>query len=56
MAHQYDVRLLFEQVRLGDLLVEAASRVVEVLVGEQADVGAALGFVHFHNLERAEVC
>lgn len=34
VAGQKDVGLLFEQVRLGHLMVEAAGRVVEVLVGE----------------------
>lgn len=31
-------------------MVEAASRVVEVLVGEKVDVVAALGFIYLGNL------
>lgn len=50
MARQEDIWLLFEQVRLGHLMVKAAGRVVEVLVSEQVDVDAALAFIHFGNL------
>lgn len=31
-------------------MVEAAGRVVEVLVGEKVDVDAALGFIYLGNL------
>lgn len=51
VARQENIWLLFEQVRLGHLMVEAASRVVEVLIGEQVNVDAALGFIHLGNLE-----
>lgn len=52
MARQENVWLLFEQVRLGHLMVEATGRVVEVLVSEQVDVDAALAFIHLGNLGR----
>lgn len=52
MARQENIWLLFEQVRLGHLMVEAAGRVVEVLVGKKVDVDAALGFIYLGNLGR----
>ncbi len=50
MARQENIGSLFEQVGLGHLMVKAAGRVVEILVGEKVDVGAALGFIYFGNL------
>lgn len=50
MAREENIWSLFEQVRLGHLMVEAAGRVVEALVGEKVDVDAALGFVYLGNL------
>lgn len=50
MARQENIRSLFEQVRLGHLMVEAAGRVVEVLVSEKVDVDATLGIICFGNL------
>lgn len=44
--------MLFEQVGLGHLVVEAAGLVVEVLVGEEVDVDAALGFIYLGHLGR----
>ena len=57
MARQENIWLLLEQVGLGHLVVEAAGRVVEVLVGEKVDVDAALGFIYLGNLrgEKAKV-
>ncbi len=50
MACQENIWPLFEQIRLGHLMVEAAGRVMEALVGEKVDVDAALGFIYFCNL------
>ena len=50
MARQENIWLMFEQVRLRHLMVEAAGRVMEVLIGEQVDVGAALVFVYLSHL------
>lgn len=50
MACQKNIWLLFEQVGLGHLMVEAAGWVVEVLVGEEVDVDTTLGFIHLSNL------
>lgn len=50
MTGQENIWLLFEQVRLRHLIVEAAGCVVEVLISEQVDVDAALGFIHLRNL------
>lgn len=55
MACQENIRSLFEQVRLGYLMVEAAGRVMEVLVGEKVDVYTALGFVYLGNLGKGNV-
>lgn len=56
MARQENIRLLFEQVRLGNVMVEAAGRVVKVLVGEKVDVDAALAFIYLDDLEGVETC
>lgn len=56
VAGQEDIWLLLEQGGLRHLVVEAAVRGVEVLVGEQVNVDAALGFIHFSNLRSVEVC
>lgn len=50
MARQENVWSLFEQVRLGHLMVEAAGRVMEALISEKVDVDAALGFIYLGNL------
>lgn len=50
VARQENIWLLFEQVRLGHLVVEAAGGVVEVLVSEKVDVDAALGFIYLGDL------
>lgn len=50
VACQKNIWLLFKQVGLGHLMVEAAGWVVEVLVGEEVDVDTALGFIHLSNL------
>lgn len=55
MACQENIRSLFEQVRLGHLMVEAAGRVVEVLVGEKVDINTALGFVYLGDLGKGTV-
>lgn len=52
VAREEDVRLLFEEVGLGHLIVETAAQVVEVLVSEQVNVGAELAFIHFGHLGR----
>lgn len=52
MARQENIRLLSEQVRLAHLMVEAAGSVMEVLVGEEVDVSAALGVINLGNLGR----
>lgn len=54
VACQKNIWLLFEQVRLGHLMVEAAGWVMEVLVGEEVDIDTALGFIHLSNLGRYE--
>lgn len=56
VADQEDIWFLLEEVGLGHLVVEAAGRVEEVLVGEQVDTDAVLGFIHFGNLGSVEVC
>lgn len=50
VTRQKNIWLMFEQVRLGHLMVEAAGRVVEVLISEEVDVDTALGFIHLGNL------
>lgn len=50
VACQENIRSLFEQVRLGHLMIEAAGWVMEALVSEEVDIDAALGFIYLGNL------
>lgn len=54
MAGQECIWLLFEQVRLGHLMVQAAGWIVEVFVREQVDADAVLGFIYLDNLGNVE--
>lgn len=50
MARQENVWLPLEEIRLDHLMIEAAGRVMKVLVSEQMYVNTVLGGVHLGNL------
>lgn len=51
VARQKNIWSLLEQFGLSHLMVEAARRIVEVLVSEKVHVVAVLGFIHLRHLE-----
>ena len=54
MAAEEDVLLVFPEVRVGQLAVDAAARVVEVLAGEEVHVHQTLALLQFGDLEDKE--
>lgn len=54
MACQENIWLLFEEVGLGHLMVQAAGRLVEVLVRKKVDRDATSRVIDFGNLERGD--
>lgn len=54
MACQENIWLLFEEVGLGHLMVQAAGGLVEVLVRKKVDRDATSRVIDFSNLERGD--
>lgn len=54
MACQENIWLLFEEAGLGHLMVQAAGRLVEVLVRKKVDRDATSHVIDFSNLERGD--
>lgn len=54
MACQENIWLLFKEVGLGHLMVQAAGRLVEVLVRKKVDRDTTSCVIDFSNLERGD--